>query len=117
MTKKIINNKKENPQDYPFLGRVFHALHQPPVAKFLLWGLIALCVGLLGWNAFYKLHGHFTAETIYGFYAVFGFTAFTIVIFGAKTLRYFLGRAEDYYGEKSVDTEDYPPKQTEKKDV
>jgi hypothetical protein len=41
---------------------------------------------------------------------------FTALILAAKTLRIFIKRPENYYGDKAIDIEDYPADQLEKVD-
>ena len=48
-----------------------------------------------------------------GFYGVYGFFMFTALILVAKALRLFIKRPENYYGDKAIDTEDYPTDQLE----
>jgi hypothetical protein len=45
------------------------------------------------------LHRHTTHEWehITGFYAIFGFTAYLVIVLGANQLRKLVGRKEDYY--------------------
>tara|TARA_B100001121_G_scaffold229880_1_gene203145 strand:+ start:396 stop:515 length:120 start_codon:yes stop_codon:yes gene_type:complete len=33
---------------------------------------------------------------------------FSIIIFGSRLLRFFLGRPENFYAKRAVDSEDYP---------
>jgi hypothetical protein len=41
---------------------------------------------------------------------------FTALILAAKSLRFFIQRPEDYYGDSAIDREEYPPEQLEKVD-
>ena len=45
---------------------------------------------------------------MYNFYSIYGFIMFSIIIFGSRLLRALLGRAENFYDKKAVDSEDYP---------
>ena len=47
-------------------------------------------------------------ESWYGYHAVVGFIAFTVIVLGAKQLRRIIKRDESYYGDQSVDSEEYP---------
>lgn len=48
-------------------------------------------------EGFVDMHGEFSVEHFYGFYAVFGFISYVTLIFVAKLLRKILIRKEDYY--------------------
>lgn len=48
---------------------------------------------------FIHRHQEFSFSGVPGFYAFVGFTAYCCIVFGAKALRPFLKRVEDYYGE------------------
>ena len=55
-------------------------------------------------------------QNVPGFYGIYGFVMFTLLILVAKTLRIFIKRPEDYYGKAAVDSEDYPAAQLEQID-
>lgn len=57
---------------------------------------IALILVLVA-EAFVEMHGEFPVEHFYGFYAVYGFISYVLLIFVAKVLRKILMRREDYY--------------------
>ncbi len=57
---------------------------------------IALVLVLIA-EAFVEMHGEFHVEHFYGFYAVYGFISYVVLIFVAKLLRTLLMRKEDYY--------------------
>ncbi len=57
---------------------------------------IALAVVLVA-EAFVDMHGEFSVEHFYGFYAVYGFISYVFLIFAAKLLRRLVMRKEDYY--------------------
>ena len=40
---------------------------------------------------------------------------FSIIIFGSRLLRFLLGRSENFYDKKAVDSEDYPGLEEKKK--
>ena len=48
-------------------------------------------------EAFVDMHGQFYVEHFYGFYAVYGFISYILLIFIAKLLRKVLMRKEEYY--------------------
>jgi hypothetical protein len=57
----------------------------------------ASLVLLLLIDPFISKHGHFSWESVPGFYAVYGFIACVSLIFLAKLLRKLVKRGEDYY--------------------
>jgi hypothetical protein len=108
--------RQDDPDTWPRLGRFYHWVDKPGSANKIFWALAVLCVFLFLLDFTYKKYGHFAVETIPGFYGIFGFVMFTALIFVAKTLRLFIKRPEEYYGDKAVDTEDYPDAGLEKVD-
>ena len=67
-----------------------------------------LCVGLFIIDFFVARYTYFEVEGLYNFYSIYGFVMFSIIIFGSRFLRFLLGRPENYYDKKAVDSEDYP---------
>ena len=67
-----------------------------------------LCVGLFIIDFFIERYTYFDIEGLYNFYSIYGFVMFSIIIFGSRFLRFLLGRPENYYDKKAVDSEDYP---------
>jgi drug/metabolite transporter (DMT)-like permease len=63
----------------------------------LFRALVAVCVLLLLADFVVHPHGHFAWEEWPGFYSVFGFVAFFLLVLAGKYLRRFLMRPEDYY--------------------
>ena len=106
----------DDPKTYPALGRLMTWVDRPGSATKIFYALIAVCVVVFAWEFTYEKHGHFTAEDYPGFYAVYGFVMFTALILLAKGLRVLIKRPEDFYGDKAIDTEDYPEDQLEKVD-
>ena len=106
----------DNPENYPALGRMFLWVDKPGSANKIFWGLAVFC-GLLFLADFsYEKHSHFDVEHLPGFYGIYGFVMFTALILVAKTLRIFIKRPEDFYGDKAIDRETYPEDQLEKVD-
>lgn len=80
-----------------------------PESRKLLWRLlIGACIVsvLLEVTLFFDdghgRHGHFGDHSVdgwFGFYAVLGFVACALMIYGAKFLGKFLKKDEDYYGD------------------
>jgi hypothetical protein len=76
-----------------------HWLDDPRHVK-LLWRLflgILVLVVLIG--ALIPLHPHFDLESLFGFYAWFGFIACVVMIVAAKGLGLLLRRPDTYYRE------------------
>ena len=109
-----MDKKTENTDSFPPLGRALTWVDRPGSANKIFWGLAVVC-GLMFLASFtFEAHGHFEVEHIPGFYAVYGFVMFTGLILAAKLLRVFIKRPEDYYGDKAVDSEDYPADQLDR---
>ena len=71
---------------------------KPKNVKILLLGLLAILVALFIADFFVIKHPHFAWEKWPEFYAVFGFTAYAIIVILAKyILRPIVKRGEDYY--------------------
>ena len=73
-----------------------------------LIAFIILCVCLFAIDFFVKRYVYFEIEGVYNFYSIYGFVMFSIIIFGSRLLRLLLGRPENFYAKKAVDSEDYP---------
>ncbi len=98
--------------DLPALGRLLTWVDRPGSGTKLFRALGLLCALLLVIDLLIHKHGHFHIEDVWAFYGVYGFVSFVCVIYGAKTLRFFAKRDEDYYGTQAIDSEDYPRDQT-----
>ena len=73
-----------------------------------LIAFIILCVCLFAIDFFVKRYVYFEIEGMYNFYSIYGFIMFSIIIFGSRLLRFLLGRSENFYDKKAVDSEVYP---------
>jgi hypothetical protein len=71
----------------------------PKNVKRLRNGFFIALVLLLIAEGFVEMHGEFSVEHFYGFYAVYGFISYVLLIFVAKGLRKIIMRKEDYYDE------------------
>ncbi len=69
----------------------------PKNVKRLRIGFFVALVVLLIAESFVEMHGEFSVEHFYGFYAVYGFISYVLLIFLAKILRKIIMRKEDYY--------------------
>jgi hypothetical protein len=104
-----VSKKDEtDPDSLPWLGRKFLWVDNPANVKRLYQGLIVVCVALFLTDFVYARHGNFEFEHFWGYFGVFGFVAFCMVIFGAKSLRVLIKRDENYYAPHVIDTEEYP---------
>ena len=74
----------------------------------VLFAFVVLCFVLFIIDFFVKRYIYFEVEGVYNFYSIYGFVMFSIIIFGSRFLRFLLGRPENYYDKKAVDSEDYP---------
>lgn len=107
-------HKRKKPEHLPALGRLLLWVDRPGSANKIFWALAAVCALLFVLDFTYHKHGHFHIEELPGFYGVYGFVMFTALILAAKTLRIFIKRPEDYYGDRAVDSEEYPADQLDK---
>ena len=78
--------------------------------RVVLIAFIALCGVLFITDFFVKRYIYFEVEGLYNFYSIYGFIMFSVIIFGSRLLRFLLGRPENFYDKKAVDSEDYPSK-------
>ena len=74
----------------------------------VLVAFITLCICLFAIDFFVQRYVYFEIEGVYNFYSIYGFTMFSIIIFGSRLLRFLLGRSENFYDKKAVDSEEYP---------
>ena len=74
----------------------------------ILVTFLFLCFCLFVTDFFVKRYVYFEIESTYNFYSIYGFIMFSIIIFGSRLLRVLLGRPENFYAKKAVDSEDYP---------
>ena len=63
----------------------------------LVYGLYAICAGLLLIDILVPKHGPFAIEHWLGFYGIYGFVACVGLVLAARALRVILMRPEDYY--------------------
>jgi len=76
-----------------------------PKKKQILFALYILCGVLLLLDFVVDRHPKVPGEELFGFHALAGFVAFSVIVLCAKALRSFIKRDEDYYGESSVNGE------------
>lgn len=76
---------------------LFGWTRSPKAGPFVLIALGLLGLFLAGLDFVLHRHSKFALEAAYGFYALFGFLAFSFVVLMGWPLRRLLGRPEDYY--------------------
>jgi membrane protease YdiL (CAAX protease family) len=77
-----------------------HWLDEPRHVK-LLWRLfLGILVLVVVIGALIPLHPHFDLESLFGFYAWFGFIACAVMILVAKGLALLIKRPDTYYRER-----------------
>ena len=72
-------------------------LDSPRTIQLIVRALVVACVLLLLADLAYHKHSHFDFEGWFGFFPLFGFAAYCIIVVGAKQLRRLVMRDEDYY--------------------
>ena len=102
-----MSDQNEDFSAYSPLARLLARVARPG----LFWVLVAACILVLLLGYTFTWHGEFEMENINGFYAVFGFVAFVTLVILSALLRLIVSRPEEYYGDKSVNAEDYPKDQ------
>lgn len=75
--------------------------------------LAGFCALLFVLDIILHRHSYAPGEGLVGFYCFVGFFAFTFIVLGAKKLRTWILRSEDYYAPHAVDSEEYPESQLE----
>ena len=99
------SSKKHNKLKRPLGSIIFSWLEQDNGTRNIIYFLAGVCAVLFLCDFFYHRHGHFEIEELPGFFAVYGFVMFSLIIFLATLLRFFVGRRANYYGDKAVDSE------------
>ena len=74
----------------------------PRNVRWVVRGLVAVCVILAGLDLVLHRHVYHPWETIIGFYAIYGFVACVLLVLLAKEMRKVLIRKEDYYDEETL---------------
>lgn len=63
----------------------------------VVYALYAVCAVLFALDFFVHRHVEHPIEHWWGFYAIYGFIALVVIVMGAKLLRVFVRRDENYY--------------------
>ena len=78
-------------------GEKQHLFDNPRNVKRLLRGFYSVCLLLIGLDLVVHRHVAHGWESLAGFYAIFGFVAFVVIVYLGRFLRLFVKRDEDYY--------------------
>lgn len=108
------DHSKETAEDVAPLARYFLWADSPKSVHKLIIGLSVLCALLFLTDFVWHRHTKVPGEGLYGFHAIAGFVSFTLIVLGARALRVFIRRDESFYGEQSVDSEEYPVEGTQR---
>ncbi len=74
-----------------------HMFDNPKNVKRVLYILYAICAGLFVGDFFINRRIEHPWESLFGFYAIFGFVACVILVLLAKEMRKVVMRKENYY--------------------
>ncbi|MDP6041185.1 MAG: hypothetical protein QGG64_21725 [Candidatus Latescibacteria bacterium] len=79
-----------------------HVFDKPGNVRRVIYGFVACCVVLLLADLVVHRHlsfaeGLLPVEGWFGFYAIYGFVAYTLIVAGSVVLRKVVMRSEDYY--------------------
>jgi len=80
----------------------------PANVRRVVLGLIIACLLLLGLDLVIHRHAVHPWEGVFGFYALYGFAAYVVLVLVAKLFRRFLMRPEDYYAPLKPDQDQAP---------
>ena len=94
--------------ELPELAQRFLWADSPPAVARLISGLSIVCVVLFLLDLVIDRHANVPGEAVWGFHAIVGFIAFTVIVLAAKQLRRWVLRDEKYYAPNSIDAEPYP---------
>lgn len=72
-------------------------LDDPKNVKKIIIAVCVICVGLFVADALYHKHPYFSAESWFGFYAIFGFVISIGAVVIGKIMRVILMRDAEYY--------------------
>ncbi len=74
-----------------------HLFDDPANVRRLLYGFYTVCAMLLVLDLVHHRHVVHAWESLFGFYALFGFVACVVLVLIAKEMRKLLMRSKDYY--------------------
>lgn len=91
----------------------------PKNIKRLLYGFYVCCLALIIIELFVDRHSYLAAESVFGFYALYGFIGCVFLVLASKVLRKMVMRDEDYYDrfelkfEQKADSNKQPHQKTQ----
>lgn len=97
-----------DPAKLPALGRALLFLDNPRSVTRIVYGLYAVCAGLVLLDLAYEKHPYFEIEHLFGFYGWYGFVMCVLLVVSAKAMRVVLMRPEDYYAPHDTQSEPHP---------
>ena len=92
----------ENDTIHP-IARRLRFIESARFGRRLTWTMLVAAVALAAVDFVHHRHALFTWESFPGFHALFGFAAFSFVVFMGWPLRRLLSRPETYYREGDED--------------
>ena len=104
----MASEKKDNPENLPFLGRKLLWLDNMKNVERIVYSLYFICTALFLADFFYKKKTYLDLEDLPGFYAIYGFVMCAALVVCARGMRLFLMRDETYYVPKDVESEAHP---------
>ncbi|MCW9027482.1 MAG: hypothetical protein OQJ80_01000 [Kangiella sp.] len=87
----------------------------PKNVKRLLYVVYAICIVLVLLDFVIHRHIYHSWESLFGFYAIYGFVGCVVLVLVAKWMRTFLMRDEDYYNRIELKQHKVESKNQEKK--
>ena len=108
MSNPHLRHDPDNPDQYPWLGRLLLRAAVDQSGDRLFWLLALVCVLLVISGLFFQFKGYFDFESLIGFYGGFGFVVGGLLILMAWVLRRLIRRDEGYYAPGSTNQEPYP---------
>ncbi len=99
---------RDDPQDLHPLGAKLRWVEKDANIVRMITGLAILCAILFLLDFVAGRKPYFGLEGWFGFYAIYGFIAFSFIVIMTGYLKRLIGRREDYYAPGAVDAEDYP---------
>lgn len=99
-------------ESVPWLARYFLWVDSESGVDRLIRILSYVCIVLFLIDIVYHRHTKVPGEGLWGFHAIAGFVAFSMIVIGARFLRIFIRRDEKFYAPYGVDAEEYPQADT-----
>lgn len=100
------SGEDEKDQMHPAAKALFGWVGYKRTPDLVFYGLIIASILLIAVDFVHDRHGYSETEEIPGFYAIYGFVAFSFVVLAGIPLGKLLRRDENYYGDADTDEED-----------